>query len=76
MAINTRLRVPVLCLTSFKVSDCPSRIHPRRDPRVWFSEKVTSRSSSSTKIRNIPKYCLHLETETGGEIRSSWMPRD
>ena len=30
-------------LSSFNVSDCPSCIHCRRDPRVGFSEKVTSR---------------------------------
>ena len=27
-----------LCLPSLKVSDCPSCTHPRRDPRVGFSQ--------------------------------------
>ena len=36
--LDTRLRVPVLYLPSLQVSDCPSCIHPRRDPRVGLTQ--------------------------------------
>ena len=72
---DSRLLVS-LCLPSFKLSDCPSCIHPRRGPRIGFSEKLTSGSFSSTKIRNILQHSLHLGNWKKGEIRFSRMHRD